>query len=108
MQKLMGYLRRAIVDYNMISQGDRVAVGLSGGKDSVALLVGLAGLRRFLGVDFTVTAITLDMGFSGAPQDTGTLARLCASLDVPYRVVQTNIGKVVFDIRREKIGRAHV
>ena len=102
MQKLMGYMRRAIVDYNMISQGDRVAVGLSGGKDSVALLVGLAGLRRFLGVDFSLTAVTLDMGFSDALQDTEPLARLCDSLDVLYRVVRTNIGKVVFDTRCEK------
>ena len=102
MQKLMGYMRRAIVDYNMISQGDRVAVGLSGGKDSVALLVGLAGLRRFLGVDFSLTAVTLDMGFSDDLQDTGSIAHLCDSLDVPYRVVRTNIGNVVFETRREK------
>jgi tRNA(Ile)-lysidine synthase TilS/MesJ len=101
-QKLMGYMRRAIVDYDMISPGDRVAVGLSGGKDSVALLVGLAGLRRFLGSDFSLTAVTLDMGFSDILQDAGPLSRLCESLDIPYRVVRTNIGKVVFETRREK------
>ncbi len=102
MQKLMGYMRRAIIDYHMISPGDRVAVGLSGGKDSVALLVGLAGLRRFLGVEFSMTAITLDMGFSNAPQDTGPLADLCEKLGIPLHVVRTGIGNVVFHNRCEK------
>jgi tRNA 2-thiocytidine biosynthesis protein TtcA len=102
LQKLMGYMRRAIGDYRMISPGDNVAVGLSGGRDSAAMLAGLAGLRLFLGIDFSLSAITLDMGFEGGALDIRASERLCESLDIPYHVIPTNIARVVFDVRREK------
>ncbi|MEG1850098.1 MAG: ATP-binding protein [Oscillospiraceae bacterium] len=102
MQKIMGYMRRCITDYQMIEEGDRVAVGLSGGKDSVALLAGLAGLRRFLGVSFTLTAITLDPCFGGVETDYSPLEALCAELEVPYIIKRTRIGEVVFEERQEE------
>ncbi|MEG1774537.1 MAG: tRNA 2-thiocytidine biosynthesis TtcA family protein, partial [Oscillospiraceae bacterium] len=83
-------------------EGDRVAVGLSGGKDSVALLAGLAGLRRFLGVSFTLTAITLDPCFGGVETDYSPLEALCAELEVPYIIKRTRIGEVVFEERQEE------
>ncbi|MEG2174751.1 MAG: ATP-binding protein [Oscillospiraceae bacterium] len=102
LQKLMGYMRRGITDYHMIEAGDRVAVGLSGGKDSLAMLMGLAGLRRFLGVPYTLTAISLDMGFPGHENsDYTALASLCDRLEVPYVVRRTRIGEVVFAERKE-------
>jgi tRNA(Ile)-lysidine synthase TilS/MesJ len=101
MQKLMGYMRRAVDEYHMLADGDRVAVGLSGGKDSVALLVALSRMRRFLGIDYTVTALTLDPGFGGVLGDYGAVEELCGRLNIPYTIVRTNIGQVVFDIRRE-------
>jgi tRNA(Ile)-lysidine synthase TilS/MesJ len=85
----------------MLADGDRVAVGLSGGKDSVALLVALSRMRRFLGIDYTVTALTLDPGFGGVLGDYGAVEELCGRLGIPYTIVRTNIGQVVFDIRRE-------
>lgn len=101
MQKLLGYMRRAVTQYDMIHPGDRIAVGVSGGKDSVALLVGLARLRAFLGVDFDIVAITLDPGFHGVEQDYSPIRALCDELGVPYVVKQTHIGEVVFDLRQE-------
>lgn len=102
MQKMIGYMRRAIADYNMIEAGDGVAVGVSGGKDSVTLLCGLARLRSILGVPFTVTAITLDPGFGGVETDYSAIEALCRELDVPYIIKRTQIGAVVFDIRGEE------
>ena len=63
MQSMLGYMRKAIQEYQMIADGDRVAVGVSGGKDSVVLLAGLARLRSFIGIQYDVVAITLDPGF---------------------------------------------
>ncbi|MCM1523425.1 MAG: tRNA 2-thiocytidine(32) synthetase TtcA [Ruminococcus sp.] len=101
MQKILGYMRKAIQEFHMIEDGDRIAVGVSGGKDSLVLLSGLIGLRRFIGIDYTVTAITLDPRFGGVPGDYGKVERLCADAGVEYRLIPTNIGQVVFDIRRE-------
>ena len=102
MQKMIGYMRRAITDYNMLSPGDSVAVGVSGGKDSVTLLCGLARLRSILGFPFTVTAITLDPGFGGKETDYSAIEALCRDLEVPYMIKRTQIGAVVFDIRHEE------
>ena len=100
MQKLLGLLRRCADDYHMIEEGDRIAVGISGGKDSLALLVLMANLRRFYPKPFELQAITIDMGLSG--MDFTPVAALCESLDVPYTRVETQIGPVVFEQRKEK------
>ncbi len=84
----------------MIQPGDRVAVGVSAGKDSLTLLYALAELRRFYPVSFTLCAITVDMGFD-PPADLSPIRALCEKLDVPYHVVPSDIAKVVFDIRKE-------
>lgn len=100
MQKLLGLVRRCADDYHMIEAGDRIAVGVSGGKDSLALLVLLANLRKFYPKPFELEAITIDMGLPG--MDFTPVAALCEQLGVPYTVVHTQIGAVVFDWRREK------
>lgn len=100
MQRLLSSVRRAIDEYAMIAESDRIAVGVSGGKDSLALLCALAELRRFYPKPFSLCAITLDMGFEG--MDFSPVADLCAHLGVEYQIVQTDIAQIIFDIRREK------
>lgn len=99
MQKLMGLMRRCIEDYDMIQDGDKVAVGVSGGKDSLVLLKLLAGLRGYLGKEFTLTAVTIDMGLG---MDYSGVCALCEELDVPYKIIQTQIAPIIFDFRKEK------
>ena len=81
MQHILGLVRRCVEDYHMIEPGDRIAVGVSGGKDSLLTLVALARLRQFYPVPFTVEAITLEMGMPG--MDFSPVAALCRDLDVP-------------------------
>ena len=100
MQHLMGLVRRCVDDYGMIQAGDRIAVGVSGGKDSLALLVLLAGLRKYYPKPFDLHAITIDMGLPG--MDFAPVEALCRELDVPYTRVETQIAEVIFDIRKEK------
>ncbi len=100
MQKMLSHLRRCVDEYRMIQAGDRIAVGVSGGKDSLVLLRTLAELRRFYPVPFEVVAITLDMGYEGT--DFSSIAKLCEEIGVEYIVKPTNIKEVVFDIRNEK------
>ena len=99
-QRILSYVRRAVADYDMIQAGDRVCVGVSAGKDSLTLLIALAELRRFYENPYTLCAATVDLGFEDA--DYSEIAELCRRLDVEYKVVPTQIGKVVFDIRKEK------
>ena len=99
LQRLLSYARRALEDYDMICPGDKVAVGLSGGKDSMALLASLAALRRFYPIPYSLCAITVDMGFKGA--DFSPLARYCESIDVEYKVEKTDIAEIIFDVRKE-------
>ena len=99
MQKLIGLVRRCVEDYHMIQEGDRIAVGVSGGKDSLALLVFLAELRKYNHNAFHLEAITIDMGLG---MDFSAIAELCQKLDVPYTIVPTQIGPVIFDHRQEK------
>lgn len=99
LQHLLSYTRRAIDDYLMIKEGDKIAVGVSGGKDSLALLTALAELRRFYPVPYTLIAITIDLGFEGA--DFSAVQAYCEKLDVPYHVIKSDIAKIVFDIRKE-------
>lgn len=100
MQKLLSYTRRAVDHYHMIEEGDRIAVGVSGGKDSLALLVALANLRRFYPKHYDVVAITLEMGYE--EMDFSAVQVLCDSLGVEYIRVPTQIKQIVFDIRREE------
>ena len=100
MQKLVGLVRRCVEDYNMIEAGDKIAVGVSGGKDSLALLVLLAALREYYPKPFTVEAITIDLGFPN--MDFTPVVEFCKRLDVPYTIVPTQIKTVVFDLRKEK------
>ena len=102
MQKLMSYMRSAMERYEMIAAGDRVAVGLSGGKDSVALLYALAQMRVFYPQPFEVIAVSVDPQFGGVPTDYGPLEELCARIDVPYVIRRTEIGPIIFDVRKEK------
>jgi len=101
MQLILGYMRRAITEYNMLADGDRVAVGVSGGKDSIAMLVGLARLRRFIGIDYDIVAVTIDPQFGGVQTDYTAIEQLCERLGVKYVVRRTSIGEIIFDIRKE-------
>ena len=98
MQKLLSKTRQAINDFNMIEENDKIAVGLSGGKDSVTLLHILKNYQKFSPVKFELIAITLNPG----GVDNGPLHELCKNLEVPFYEVQTDIAKIVFDIRNEK------
>lgn len=100
MQKLMGLMRKCIEDYRMIAPGDRVAVGVSGGKDSLTLLVLLAALRDYYPAPFELGALSVDMGLGG--MDFSPVADLCAQLGVPYTVKKTEIGPIIFEARKEK------
>ena len=99
-KRILSFTRRAIDDYQMIAPGDKIAVGVSAGKDSLTLLCALSELRRFYPVPFELCAITVDMGFDGA--DFTKIADFCKELDVPFHLVKTEISKIVFDIRKEK------
>ena len=99
MQKLIGLVRRCVDDYNMIAPGDRIGVGVSGGKDSLALLVFLAELKKYHPADFSLEAITIDMGLG---MDYSGIEALCRELKVPYTIVKTEIAPIIFDHRQEK------
>ncbi len=99
-RRLLSCTRRALDDYGMISANDRIAVGLSGGKDSLALLCALASLRRFYPLPYTLTAVTLDMGFPGG--DFTPLRDFCEKLEVPFELIPTQLGHVIFEERKEK------
>lgn len=101
MQRLEGLVRKAIQDYDMIQPGDRICVGVSGGKDSVALTVALGHLRAYLGIPFEVAAVTLDPRFGGVETDYSPLEHLFASQNIPYEIRRTEIGRIVFDLRKE-------
>ncbi len=99
LQQLYSYVRRAIDDYNMIDDGDKIAVGVSGGKDSLTLLYALHGLMRFYPKKFSITAITVDLGLGIQKLD--DIKNLCKQLGVDYHIVDTDIGKIIFEDRLE-------
>ncbi len=94
-------MRAACQQYEMIKEGDRIAIGVSGGKDSIALLAGMANLRRFYPEKFDIVAITLDPRFGGVDADYSAIEELCRKLDVEYIVKRTQLAEVIFDIRKE-------
>ena len=100
LQRLLSYARRGVDDFNMIDEGDHIAVSMSGGKDSTALLVALAHMRRFYPKKFTVEGISVSLGLPGA--DFTNMQKLCDEHDVKFTVIETQIGEIIFDIRKEK------
>ena len=94
-----GTVRRAVDDYRMIQAGDRVAVGVSGGKDSMVLLLALDCLRKYYPEPFELEAVTIELGFEG--MDFTPVRELCEELSIPYTCVKTDIKEIVFDVRKE-------
>ena len=99
MKHIVSYTRKAVEDYNMIEDGDKIAVGVSGGKDSLVLLGALANLSRFYPKKFTVVGLTLDMGYKS---DYSKIQAYCDKLGVEYKVKYTNIKDIIFDYRKEE------
>lgn len=99
MKRMLSFVRRAVDDYAMIEEGDRIAVGVSGGKDSLALVATLAEMRLFYPKKYELFAITVDMGFEGA--DYSEIEEFCRRYGVKYKLVKTDIAKIIFDVRRE-------
>lgn len=99
LQQVLSYTRRAIDDFHMIEDGDKIAVGISGGKDSLTLLMALKHLQRFYPKKFELCAITIDLGFHNL--DLSGIEKYCQDLEVPYLIEKTEIAKIVFDDRKE-------
>lgn len=99
LQQILSLTRKAIDDYHMIEEGDRIAVGISGGKDSLTLLYALHGLMRFYPNHFKIHAVTVDLGFQNL--DLSGIEKICRDLDVPYSIIKTDIGSIIFEDRKE-------
>jgi len=99
LQRLLSLTRQAVDDYALIDSGDKIAVGISGGKDSLTLLYALHGLKRFYPNEFELSAITVDLGFENF--ELSPVRSLCSELSVPFTVVPTDIGKILFETRKE-------
>ena len=100
LQQVLSYVRRAVDDYNMIEQDDRIAVGISGGKDSLTLLYALNSLKRFYPLRYEIHAVTVDLGFDNLNLD--KIKDLCSTLGVEYTIVKTDIAQVIFEERKEE------
>ncbi len=101
-KRLEGLARKAIQKFNMVEAGDKIAVGVSGGKDSIALTVALARLRRYCKIPFEICAVTIDPRFGGVDTDYSILTEYLQSLGVEHHIYRSDIGSIVFDIRKEK------
>lgn len=100
LQQVLSYVRRAADDYHMIQEGDRIAVGISGGKDSLTLLYALHGLQRFYPQHFDLHAVTVDLGFQNL--NLSKIESICRDeLKIPYTIVKTDIADVIFEQRKE-------
>ena len=99
LQRLLSLIRQAVDQYEMIEEGDHIAIGISGGKDSLTLLWGLAHLQKFYPKHFSLSAITVDMGID--TMNLEPIKALCQEIQVPYEIVPTEIGQILFDIRKE-------
>lgn len=99
LQQLLSYVRRAIDDYHMIEPGDKIAVGISGGKDSLTLLMALSALRRFYPIPFELYAITVDLGFDNLNLE--EIQKFCQEQNVEYQILKTDIAKIIFEERKE-------
>lgn len=99
LQQVLSIVRKAVDDYHMIDDGDRIAIGISGGKDSLTLLYALHGLQRFYPKQFTIHAVTVDLGFENLKLD--EIRKLCDSMNIPYHIIKTDIGKIIFEDRKE-------
>ena len=100
MQKILSFMRKAIEDYNMIEEGDKIGVALSGGKDSISMLMGFKALQRFYPKNFEIVAISVNPGFDFFNKE--FLKETCKKIDVPLFIEDTNIKEIVFDVREEK------
>ena len=99
-EHILSHVRKAVEEYGMIEDGDKIAVGISGGKDSLTLLCALAKLRRFLPKKYELLGISVDMGFENV--DFSEIQNLCDELEVPFKVVKTDIYEIIFNVRKEK------
>ncbi len=99
LQQLLSFTRKAVDEYEMIQEGDKIAVGISGGKDSLTLLYALHGLQRFYPRHFTLEAITVDLGHPGF--DLAPISDLCRGMEIPYTIVKTEIAEIIFQERKE-------
>ncbi len=100
LQQVLSYVRKAVDDYDMIEEGDKIAIGISGGKDSLTLLYALHGLKRFYPGKFDIHAVTVDLGFRNLNLD--KIKELCGELEVEYTIVETDIAKIIFEDRKEE------
>ncbi len=99
-QQLLSYTRKAVDDYHLIDDGDRIAVGVSGGKDSLTLIHALHGLQRFYPNHYELAAVSVDLGFEGF--DLSPVTALCEELEIPHTIIRSDIGKIIFEERKEK------
>ena len=100
LQQLLSITRKAVDEYQLIDEGDQIAVGISGGKDSLTLLYALHGLKRFYPKHFDIQAVSVNLGFPGF--DLSPIKDLCKELQVPYTIVDTQIGEIIFEERKEE------
>ncbi len=100
MQKILSHMRKAIEEYNMIEENDKIAIGLSGGKDSITMLHAFKALQRFYPKKFDIIAITIDPGFEFFNKE--FLEKICKNIEIPLYIEKSNAKEIVFDIRKEK------